>query len=229
MRTKSADYQFRRIRSGQGHVYKQLLIMLGVAMLLLVGVNATEVWHKTAQTSRLNAVFSREDDTTAPTKGLPTPTPNEYPADWRLYKNSEFGFEISYPGYLIASVGDGAVGPGVGPDYVSGTPAFWFGTISANDVESSPGKLDYSALIIMPTQCFKGYWGNSTTTDVEINGISMESQALSPALKWFTFAGDLKYGWSSDCNTILIGLDSASASVESVYGEMLETFRFVSG
>lgn len=102
--------------------------------------------------------------------------------------------------------------------------------MDVNDIESSPGKPNYSALIIMPTQCFKNYWGNVTTTALVINGIHMQRQSLSPILEWFMFSGDLKYRWSSDCNTILIGGSGTTVpDALSVYEKMLGTFQFTHG
>jgi hypothetical protein len=157
---------------------------------------------------------------------------------WKTYSNTQYGFEVKYPGNLIVTTGDGPVIPPVGPDYVSGTPSFWFGTISITDIESAAGKPHYAALVVMPTQCIRNYWANPaiSTSTLVINGITMEEADYSASFSIFTFAGSAERGWSSRCNTIEIMAPPVDQTFDEpgppevwdpkTYKQMLSTFRF---
>lgn len=69
-----------------------------VIILALIGIGAA--YYLGAQNKRVNEVSETSPSPTSTTSPTQTPRPTEessVPAGWLTYKNSEYGFEISYP------------------------------------------------------------------------------------------------------------------------------------
>lgn len=193
---------------------------------------------------------STKNSSTAPAGNVGSASlPSGAGKTWKTYRNDHFNFKIDYPAALALSSGDGFVLPPAGPYYASETPSFWFATMSLDAIESSPGKpVFYASLVVMPTQCFRDYWGNPPITVLTVNGIQMQKQDFSKNSGTinigYMFSGDPQHRWSRDCNTILISvpgwdklkrtdpefweppLGKEELYALKTYEQMLSTFRF---
>ncbi len=157
---------------------------------------------------------------------------------WKTYINSYPAFSIQYPSE--AAVSNEVPPSHFGQWYVSGTPAYYFGTAKVGDLEASVGKPIYAALIVEPTQCLQSAWGSPPppTSSVEIAGIPMELQDYSNPVAGthliFAFKGNPSEGWDNICNTIEIIVPPSQPSGSPVskqlwqsttYQNMLSSFK----
>jgi hypothetical protein len=176
-------------------------------------------------------------------------------AGWKTYTDPVYGFQISYPPDLILSSDTPPIQVSpqyVAPGYVTGTPEYYIGTMSVQDIHASlrgftqgvshdpvsSEYADYAALKIYPTQCYNAqYYGEQPSGgSTMVNGVIMDQQTGSNGgFEVFNFPGDPKYGWSSTCNTITIDTHGGPPSVSSTsadwdpstYRDILHTFKFV--